>query len=278
MKSPTKTTKPHTVVVSGDDKGGVTKSCSLAAVADALLALGYTLRLADGDTANRTLAVMMPQATRIDGRNQAALNDYIGQSATATEDVTLIDMPGSSGSILADYFSATGFSTFEEMGIRVVVALTLTQTPDSVRGARSWIKAFMDSAKFIIFANHRDTPTGEPFDLGQIPGGKLVAELAGDRLIDIPAWSPYMVAQFVGCQASPRSYMQGGEAARKLKLNPLSSAPWRTHHNRVTASTAKIAEWLTGKPLPTAAPEIAQDAMSAEKAALLEKLSQEIGD
>ena len=270
---------PHTVVIAGDDKGGVTKSCSCAAVADALQALGYTLRFADGDTVNRTFALMKRNAIRIDGRSESDLNDFIGRSDTATEDITLIDMPGSSGDMLKHYFSITGFDAFAEIGLRIVVAITLTQTPDSVNGAKAWIKTFMDEAEFIVFANHRDTPVGQPFTLDHIKSGPAIISMACGRIIEIPRWSDYMKKQFFACQSSPTSYLQGGAAAQKLNLNLLSSAPWRVFHNRITTSVANVAEWLTGKPIPIPAPDFPEGkVVSREKAALLEELSRELGE
>ena len=258
----------HTVVIAGDDKGGVTKSCSCAAVADALMSLGYTLRLADGDTANRTLSKMMP-AARINGKSEDDLNAFIGESAKAAEDITIIDMPGSSGDMLSHYFNTIGFDTFSQFGVRIVVALALTQTEDAVQGAKAWVKTFMDKTDFIGFANLRDTPVGEEFCLDHIKNGRALLGIP-EGIIHIPRWSDTMIRQFSLCKASPTGYLQGGAAAAKLNLNLLSWAGWAVFHNRVTASTANMAEWLTGKPLPKPAPEVAEDKpMSAEKAALV---------
>jgi hypothetical protein len=264
----------HPVVICGDDKGGVTKSTSCAAVADALMALGYKVRMADGDTANRTLSLINPAAEKIDCRNTEELSAFIAGGPESGADISLIDMPGSSGDLLTNYFTETGFETFRGLGVRIIIALTLTQTPDSVRGALAWIRTFYMRAEIVVFANQRDTPPGQPFSLDEIPSGARVYSLAEGRAVHIPRWSDYMTKHYKRPKGKgmPSDYMVGGRVYKALNLNPLSVAPWQMHHRRVTASVANVAEWLTGKPAPLPAPEIEEDTVSPEKAKLLAEL------
>lgn len=267
------TTIPRTIVIAGDDKGGVTKSTSCACVADSLKALGYTVCLADADARNRTLSTMMPEAIKFDGQHEGELNNFIGRAAENTvADLTLIDMPGGSGKLLADYFDRIGFDAFADMGVRLVVALTLVQSPGAIKGAKAWVRTFMEEADFIVFANHRHTPLGETFNVDKFPGGKMIIQLPAGRIVEIPRWSDYMEEQFFACQRAPSSYLPGGEAAQILKLNAFTAGGWKTVHNQVTNSVAKVAEWLTGRPPTLEAPRISGKHLSATKAAFLEDL------
>jgi hypothetical protein len=265
---------PHPVVICGDDKGGVTKSTSCAAVADGLVALGYSVRLGDGDASNKTLSLINPSAERIDCRDAEQLNTFIAASPESGADISMVDMPGASGDVLARYFQETGFDTFEEMGVRIIVATTLTQTADSVRGALAWVKTFLDQADFVLFANERDTPPGQTFTLAGIPSGQDVYNLAQGRVVRIPRWSDYMTKHYLRGKGMPSDYMAGGRVYKELKLNLLSVAPWKMHHRRVTSSVAAVAPWLTGKPLPEPAPEIKEDTISPEKAKFLRELEE----
>lgn len=272
MKTKPETTL-HPIVICGDDKGGVTKSCSSAAVADALIDLGYKVRLADGDPSNRTLSLINPAAEKIDCRNTEELSAFIAGGPDSGADISLIDMPGSSGDLLANYFTETGFETFEDMGVRIIIALTLTQTADSVRGALAWIRTFFTKAEIVVFANQRDTPPGQEFTLDGIPSGAKVYALAEGRIVHIPRWSEYMTKHYLKAKGMPSDYTAGGRAYKELKLNLLSAAPWKMHHRRVTASVAKVSDWLAGKPAPKSAPEIKEDTISPEKAKLLAELN-----
>jgi len=274
MKTEPKPTPiPHPTVICGDDKGGVTKSTTCGAVADALRALGYKVRLADADHANHTLSLMVPDAERIDCRDQDALSEFIAAGPQSGADISLVDMPGGAGDILEKYFDSVGFDTFGTMGIRIIVALTMTQTADSVRGAKAWIRAFIGKSEFVAFQNERDTPSGQKFTLQGIEFGADVLEIAGGRIATIPRWSEYMTKHYQKAKGVPSDYMLGGRVAKELKLNPLSAAPWQIFHRRVTVSVAGVAEFLTGKPCPIPPPTIKEDQISPENAKLLAKLA-----
>jgi cellulose biosynthesis protein BcsQ len=64
-KNPPQNPTLKTVIVSGDDKGGVGKTSNAIHLTDGLRALGYQVELVDADSANRTLSEAEPQAVQL---------------------------------------------------------------------------------------------------------------------------------------------------------------------------------------------------------------------
>ena len=135
--------KRKTLVLIGNDKGGCTKSTSCGTVADALQTLGYTVKLASGDQTNRTLRKLRPDTTLIDIYKDAELNKFMASIPLAKEDVVFLDLPATSGKRMKTYFDAHEFQIFQESGIRLVMAITLTQHPDPIDGAIIWMETFL---------------------------------------------------------------------------------------------------------------------------------------
>jgi hypothetical protein len=262
MRKRTRTTKTHqtkmktkTLVFFGNDKGGCTKSTSCGTVADSLQSLGFTVRLASGDLgSNKTLFQMHPDTARVDIREPLAMDAFMGSVQGSKEDIVFFDLPGFCSDRILKYFQTRQFKVFTEAGIRLVMAVTLTQDADPVRGAVVWVETFLGKAEILVIANGRNTPEGQPIDLSSIPGGSDILTLAKDRVIEIPRYSEDMLWAFHLCKAVPRGYFQGGAAARELGLNPFTTSPWHTHHNQVAQSVSKHAAWLVGKPIPEPVP------------------------
>jgi hypothetical protein len=189
----------------------------------------------------------------IDCRNSKELRAFIAAGPKSEADISMIDMPGYSADSLA---AVTRLKTFDGLGVRIIIVLTLTETPDSVLGATAWVENFMDQAEFVVLANAKDTPFGQTFTLDGISGAKRVLALAEGRTVHIPRWSDYMRGHYDRAKGMPSDYIVGGRVYKELKLNPLSAAPWKMQHRRVTASVANVAESLTGKPARKPAPEI----------------------
>ena len=257
-----------TVAIFGDDKGGVTKTASCANIADGLRQFGYNIQLVDGDSTNTTLSELEPKAVQINGRDESALDQLFVNVASEEHDLVMLDMPGSSGDSLSRYFQSRGFETFLEMGVRIVVAMVLTETIDSAKGAISWIEAFIDKAGFLLVANHRDTPEGKPFEIEKITAGEILLEIAENRIIHIPKFSPYMLTQYNNIKGVPSDYLIGGRVAEKLKLSALHSSPWSTHLKRIVRNIEPHLEWLTGRK-PTETPKY----LLEEKAATVSETS-----
>jgi hypothetical protein len=236
-----------------DDKGGVGKSATAAHLADALLDLGCKIRLADGDAANRTLSQLIPpgnghDVTRLDGNKPTQLMDYLLATATSDADITIIDMPGSSSKMLER--AGVTLDTFKQAGIRIILGLVLNESVDAILGARAWIQTYKSRVNYFVFANAKDCPEGQPFDLGKIPGMNPVINLTGGRYAVVPRFSEFLADHYKRTKSSPRGYLHGGWAAEKLGLNIVYSGLWRNHYNEFIQSVYPHVEYLIGKPVP----------------------------
>ena len=251
-----------TLLLAGNDKGGIGKSTTTANVGDGLNALGYKVRLVDGDETNETLQDLVPGIELLRYKNEIAMNDFIGGLRQRDDDITILDLPGDSGGILADYFTPARIELLKQNGIRLVVGLTLTQHMDSTRGAVIWAETFHGQVDFIGLANGSETPVKEEFSLQNVNGGDDIAQIIENRLIVVPRFSDLMLHHLSRCRAVPSAYLAGGDAARELGFSFIDEAPWHTHHKAVVASVASHAAWLTGKPIPKpelVEAEVAQD-------------------
>lgn len=238
------------LLIAGNDKGGIGKSTTAATIGDGLMALGYKIRMADGDSTNETLQDLIPGVEQVRYKNEGAMNDFIASLPGHGSDLTILDLPGDAGEILAAYFTPARIKLLEEHGIRIIVGLTLVQDSDATRGAVVWAETFHGRVDCIGLANGSLTPTGKTFSLESLEGGGAVAQIIKGRLIVVPRFSDLMLEHFRRCKAVPSAYLHGGRAASALGLHFLDEAPWRTHHEAVIASVAAHAAWLTGKPIP----------------------------
>ncbi len=239
-----------------DDKGGVGKSADAAHLRDALMEIGYRVRVADADTLNKTLSQLIPDVdengqpvvTRLDGEKPTEMINYILETATTEEDVTIIDMPGGSSKILNK--AKISLDVFKQAGIRVVVVIAITEELDAVVGSRAWLKAYGNRVEYLVIANEKQCADGEPFNPEKIPGLQPIIKATGGRLVVVPKFSETLMGIYKDCKSSPRGYMPGGWAAKKLGLNIVYSGLWQEHFQQTIESIVPHAEYLTGKPIP----------------------------
>lgn len=237
-----------------DDKGGVGKSADTAHLADCLIELGYTVRIGDADPINRTLSQLFPDSaggpklTRLDGNKPTELVDYILGTATVPEDVTIIDMPGSSSKILQK--AKISLDHFKQAGIRVVIVIAVTENLDAVLGSREWLRTYGNRVEYFIMANAKECADGEEFNPERIAGLPGIIKMTGGRIAVVPKFSDMQMTQYKACKSSPRGYRQGEWAAEKLGLNVFYSGGWQSHFQATLASIMPHAEYLTGKPIP----------------------------
>ena len=227
MTGPEKIMKSKPIVIAGGF-GGATTSTSVAAVADALGALGYRVRLGDADIHNPTLSKMVA-ATPLDPEKDDVRKFVSGGFA---EDITIIDAPLCCAKLIAANLESVP-------DIDLVGALTINEPTYTHEGACELIEAFADRARFIIFANGRDSEGGK-CDPADLPEFLPILALAKGRVITIPRWTPRMSQQFNKTNGAPADYIPGGRFAG----NSFDAAAWRHHRNQVIASTAGVAEWL----------------------------------
>jgi len=239
-----------------DDKGGVGKSADAAHLRDALMELGYRVRIADADSLNRTLSQLIPDVdengrpvvTRLDGDKPTEMINYILETATAEEDVTIIDMPGGSSKILNK--AKISLDVFKQAGIRVVVVIAITEELDAVVGSRAWLKAYGTRVEYLVIANEKQCADGEPFNPEKVPGLQPIISATGGRLAIVPKFSEILMKIYQEKKSSPKGYMAGGWAAKSLGLNVVYSGLWQAQLQKVIESIAPHAEFLTGKPIP----------------------------
>jgi hypothetical protein len=249
-------TEMKTLLCIVDDKGGVGKSADAAHIRDTLMELGYRVRIADADSLNRTLSQLIPDVdskgqpvvTRLDGDKSTEMINYILDTATSEEDVTIIDMPGGSSKILNK--AKISLDAFKQAGIRVVIVIAITEEMDAVLGSRAWLKSYGNRVEYLVIANEKQCADGEPFNPAKIPGLQPIINATGGRLAVIPKFSETLMDIYKDCKSSPKGYQPGGWAAKKLGLHIYYSGLWQTHFQDALISIAPHAEYLTGKPIP----------------------------
>lgn len=239
-----------------DDKGGVGKSADAAHLRDALMEVGYRVRIADADSLNHTLSHLIPDVdsngqpvvTRLDGDKPTEMINYILETATSEEDVTIIDMPGGSSKILNK--AKISLDAFKQAGIRVVVVIAITEEIDAVIGSRAWLKTYGNKVEYFIIANEKQCADDEPFKPERIPGLKPIINATGGRMSVIPKFSETLMKIYQEKKSSPKGYLLDGWAAKKIGLHVYYSGLWQTHFQQALASIVPHAEFLTGKPIP----------------------------
>lgn len=251
-----------TLCIIGNDKGGITKTSSSGTIADALENLGYTVRFLSGDKgSNLTLRKLYPNTVHYDVKDKPSMDKAMEAALNSDEDIVFFDFPGFSADIVRDYFASRSFETFAEAGLRLVLAVVLTQHPEPISGGIGWIETFLGYAEVMLIANGKDTTEGQPINLAAIDGSQLLSQLAENRVVEIPRFSNDMLDAYNLHPAVPSAYLPGGTAYNALNYSLFSASPWKRHHTAVMRSISPLAEWLVGKPIPKPfdAPEKAAD-------------------
>jgi hypothetical protein len=234
----TATTNSSPLVFFVSGIGGATQTTSCAAIADALAVLGYKPRLADADEATHSLARTAASSLLLEPESIEA---YISQTPQAEADITLLDLSAASNHRNLKARLAT--AARRTPGLRVIMALTVTQGYPALAGLRPWVEAFLEIAEFVVCASERETPIGEAFDLSKV---RLALDVADGRVINIPRWTGEMENQHFTARGMPSDYLVGGRLFADLP----SAASWQLHQANVIKSVASLAPWLTGKPIP----------------------------
>jgi len=249
MKKTTPQTKrSKNLILAGDDKGGVTKSASIASLADALRQYGYIVSTYDGDHINCTLKELDPSAERVNAFEEDALDALLPRLVDEESDAAILDMPGSSGDSLHRYFEARGLDFFQSIGLNIIIALTVVENNDVLRGLLPWIKAFQGKAEFILLANGRDS-LGE-FNVSNLKHSETILTLVENRVINIPKFHPNLLKQYHKAKGTPSDYLLNGRRAIELNLTSVQSQMWKMHLSKVMETTEPHLEFLTGKEPP----------------------------
>ena len=243
--------KRKTIIFTVNNKGGIGKSSTAGIVGDALQTLGYSVLYLSGDqTTNIVLKTLQPSTSHYYIGEPTEMDDGMRIAIDSTEDVVIFDLPGNSSLDAAKYFAEQGFEMYRDMEVRFVLAIVAVQHKDAVVGGIQWIQTFLYNAEVIIFANGMKTPLGDPIDMSKIEGGADLVELAENRIVEVPRFSPKMHTLYTDHPAVPTSYLPDGAMGKKLGFDRIKANPWHTLHLKVVRSVAKHAEWLTGKAIP----------------------------
>jgi hypothetical protein len=243
--------KPKTLCIIGNDKGGITKTSSSGTLADGLEALGYTVQFLSGDKgSNLTLRKLYPNTVHYDVKDKPSMDKAMESALNSDADIVFFDFPGFSADIVRDYFASRSFETFAEAGLRLVLAVVLTQHPEPISGGIAWIETFLGYAEVMLIANGKDTPEGRPINLSAIDGAQLLLRLAENRIVEIPRFADDLIDVYNIHPAVPSAYLPGGTAYAALNYNLFSASPWKRHHTSVVRSISPLAEWLVGIPIP----------------------------
>lgn len=238
-----------TVIATVDNKGGVGKSVSSSILADALQAIGYKVAIADGDVDNRTISQIFKGVPEVvDIENHGSLDNFFANATDSDCDIVILDMPGRSSENFRRYIEAVGMDSLQEQGVRLVLALALSESSDAVDGAVNWVSAFSGHAEFFLLATGKDSKE-DTFDINAIDGAEHLLALSSGRIVHIPKFAPVLHDQFKKSKATPSSYAKG-DAKKELNLSYLHTSRWRKYLQGVVDSVEPVAEWLTGKPVP----------------------------
>lgn len=236
------------LLITVDNKGGVGKSVSSAFLADALMQIGYEVALADGDNDNLTISEIHGQVTPVDIDDLGSLDAFFAQVAKSSSDVTILDMPGRSSRGFGDYVEQIGMETIKAEGVRLIVALAIAETSDSVDGAINWVSRFAGVAEFLLLATGKDSKGGT-CNLQAVSGAEGMLQIAEGRVVHIPKIPEVLHDQFKVRKAAPSSYVSG-EAKKTLGLSYIQSARWKKYLQDIIDQVEPVGPWLTGKPVP----------------------------
>jgi hypothetical protein len=261
-KSPEQKPIKRHLLISADDKGGVTKSTSTGTVIDAVRQFGYKVASFDGDTINKTLSTIDPTAKLVKASDPEELDILLPSIMEQDCDLAVLDMPGSSGDAIHQYFESRGIEYFNHaLGLHLIIALTIVEDNDLAESLIPWLRAFSGKAEFIIFANGRNSKSGH-FHPTSIRKGDILMKFAKNRVINIPKFADPLATNFAAKKGIPSDYIIGGRLAKELHLNGIQAWMWQKHLHRVMESIEPHLEWITGG-TPPLKPEIIRGSLSS---------------
>lgn len=262
------------IIFACDDKGGVGKSTASGCIADAAMAMGYTVRLIDADPENTTLSKMFEQGVTCIEASAETFQATLENLSIMTEDFAIVDLPGAASAFFKDYFARNSRAAFDEMGLRIIIAVTVCETRGALDGAKKWVEMFGDMFEFIAVINEKDTALNKNFELNNYNTGQIVLEYALNHHVRIPRMVDHLKHMYDRWYGAPSDFIPRGRLAVKYKLSPLSTGQWNVHRDNIIRSVALEIEWLAGRPIPTpidsiASPNPAEDSARMARMARL---------
>lgn len=249
--------KLKTVIVGSGSKGGSGKTFALVILAFVLRRLGYRIHLIDADTSNRTFTKAHPEETKSGQLIQVNLDkegDFqkaIEACANLDDDViTIIDMPGSKTDFFVDYFEKRKPEDFEKVGLRLMFAVTVSNTAVALQGIREILRICVGTYPVIALKTNMANLKGTQFELEESKTGEALTTIAKGRVIEIDQLGGLQRQEYDRLPAAPNEFEIGGRAAAKLGLTHLSAMEWVAYGNQAVDHVLPHAEWITDMPIP----------------------------
>ncbi|MBE2203946.1 MAG: hypothetical protein IAE94_06390 [Chthoniobacterales bacterium] len=165
-----------TLIIFGNAVGGVGTTTTAVHISAALQTLGFSVRLLDGDVANRTATRMCPSAVPVDLSSLDGMRQIFSDLGSSEADTCVLDAPVSAHAIFKRFFTSNHLSP----GIHLLVGTVIDQTEYSVAGAVAWMEAFPEEAENFLIVNSIGTPEASDARRRQ-----LQSHFAG-RVVKIP--------------------------------------------------------------------------------------------
>jgi hypothetical protein len=163
-----------TIIHPAGGKGGVGKSCVMAALADCLRSKRYKITLVDCDTENAGQPAsfghwcgghQLDLNLRVPGDRDRLLTDASQSGA----DYVLVDFPSNASGDLSKWLRDVATArTIQDMNLRLITVCVVTPDPSSAQSAVKWITTMGDRASYLVALNRIDyeavdTPTRQLF-------------------------------------------------------------------------------------------------------------------
>lgn len=231
--------KTKTIMFAGSMCGSQYKSTTIAILGDCLEALGNTVKYINLDaTPNSTLQFLQIQAESYDPGSLSCMYNAFCDANNCYEDIVIIDCPVDG--CMQDLIE---FSTIEQSDdyTRILfVPIVNSQDQKSLEGAMEFVSLFSALPhQLVILANNWDQKHNILSDTSM---GKLLCLMAQGKLIKFPAFSNRMRKESVE------------QSAFMTKANRFADVVWESYHKQCLESICPHTKWLTGKPLPSEAP------------------------
>jgi hypothetical protein len=240
---------PKTLYLPCDSKGGVCKSTSSAFIADALNTLGYKVGIAEADTHNKTMLQFFPGIPVISIEKQEDINRLFHAVVTGDQDLFICDLPGTFSIKLAGYLQKLGSRTLQEANLRIVVALAINETQDSVNGVFQWVRYIAGLADFIVVATG-DRSEGDFVDFKKLKGAEDLVAICENRVLHIPKIPADRFEEFKQAKLVLSKLVPNEGKVDATNLSFWSRRNWVQYQYQVVSNVAKYAQWLTGKKIP----------------------------
>jgi AAA domain len=251
MKKPTDsstpTPRPKTIIISGNDRGGVGKTFNNVQLGDALECLGYNVAYVDADPGSNSMQEIVPSALVVDPRREEDLNNLAIRVKEDNSDAYIVDLgAGQTAHVLGKYFRKN-LNIYNQLGLRIVVGVSINSDSESIKCSIPWAQNLADIGEFVTLINH-EKPL--EFDIARLPAAEDLIELSEGRVIDFPRLGEMILKHYSEIKGRAGDYCEGGALVEELGIGIFELASWQDYRNSVVLSVFPHAEWITGRSCP----------------------------